>query len=104
MDLKNNIALVTGGASGLGRGTVEHFVSRGCKVAILDINDEKANDVIEMLGEENVIYFNTDVMNEDSVKNAINGIKDKYGKLNFIVNCAGTGMAQEYLVKMDPIL
>ena len=37
MDLKYNIALVTGGASGLGRGTVEHFVSRGCKVAILDI-------------------------------------------------------------------
>ena len=41
MDLKNNIALVTGGASGLGRGTVEHFVSKGCKVAILDINDER---------------------------------------------------------------
>ena len=90
MDLKNNIALVTGGASGLGRGTVEHFVSRGCKVAILDINDEKAKDVIDLLGEENVSYFNTDVMKEESVKDAINGIKEIYGKLNFIVNCAGT--------------
>ena len=49
MDLKNNIALVTGGASGLGRGTVEHFVAQGCKVAILDINDDKANEVIESL-------------------------------------------------------
>ena len=102
MDLKNNIALVTGGASGLGRGTVEHFVSRGCKVAILDINDEKANDVIELLGEENVIYFNTDVMNEDSVKNAINGIKDNFGKLNFIVNCAGTGYGARILGKNGP--
>ena len=64
MDLKNNIALVTGGASGLGRGTVEHFVSRGCKVAILDINDEKTKEVIDLLGSENVVYFNTDVMNE----------------------------------------
>ena len=57
MDLKNNIALVTGGASGLGRGTVEHFVSKGCKVAILDINDEKAKEVIDLLGTENVVYF-----------------------------------------------
>ena len=102
MDLKNNIALVTGGASGLGRGTVEHFVSRGCKVAILDINDEKAKDVIELLDKENVIYFNTDVMNEDSVKNAINGIKNKYGKLNFIVNCAGTGYGARILGKNGP--
>ena len=63
MNLKNNVALVTGGASGLGRGTVEHFVSKGCKVAILDINDEKAKEVIDLLGAENVVYFNTDVMN-----------------------------------------
>ena len=102
MDLKNNIALVTGGASGLGRGTVEHFVSRGCKVAILDINDEKAKDVIDLLGEENVSYFNTDVMKEDSVKHAINGIKEIYGKLNFIVNCAGTGYGARILGKNGP--
>ena len=101
MDLKNNIALVTGGASGLGRGTVEHFVSRGCKVAILDINDEKAKDVIDLLG-ENVSYFNTDVMKEESVKDAINGIKEIYGKLNFIVNCAGTGYGARILGKNGP--
>ena len=102
MDLKNNIALVTGGASGLGRGTVEHFVSRGCKVAILDINDEKANEVIDLLGADNVVYFNTDVMNEDSVKSAINGIKENFGKLNFIVNCAGTGYGARILGKNGP--
>ena len=102
MDLKNNIALVTGGASGLGRGTVEHFVSRGCKVAILDINDEKANEVIDLLGADNVIYFNTDVMKEDSVKTAIDGIKENFGKLNFIVNCAGTGYGARILGKNGP--
>ena len=84
MDLKNNVALVTGGASGLGRGTVEHFVSKGCKVAILDINDEKAKEVIDLLGEENVAYFNTDVMNEDSVKNAIKGIKENFHLVPFL--------------------
>ena len=102
MNLKNNIALVTGGASGLGRGTVEHFVAQGCKVAILDINDDKANEVIELLGSENVSYFNTDVMNEESVKNAISGIKESFDKLNFIVNCAGTGYGARILGKNGP--
>ena len=102
MDLKNNIALITGGASGLGRGTVEHFVSRGCKVAILDINDDKAKEVIDLLGSENVTYVNTDVMSEESVTNAIKEIKQNYGKLNFIVNCAGTGYGARILGKNGP--
>ena len=102
MNLKNNIALITGGASGLGRGTVEHFVSRGCKVAILDINDNKAKEVIDLLGSENVTYVNTDVMSEESVTNAIEEIKQTYGKLNFIVNCAGTGYGARILGKNGP--
>ena len=102
MDLKNNIALITGGASGLGRGTAEHFVSRGCKVAILDINDDKAKEVIDLLGSENVTYVNTDVMSEESVTNAIKEIKQTYGKLNFIVNCAGTGYGARILGKNGP--
>ena len=65
MNLENNVALVTGGASGLGRGTVEYFVSKGAKAVILDINDDKAAEVIDLLGADNVIYFNTDVMKED---------------------------------------
>ena len=102
MDLKNNIALVTGGASGLGRGTVEHFVAQGCKVAILDINDDKSNEVIDLLGSENVSYFKTDVMNEDSVQNAISRIKESFDKLNFIINCAGTGYGARILGKNGP--
>src|SRR6056300_1160480 len=102
MDLNNNVALITGGASGLGRATLDFFVSKGAKAVILDINDEKATEAINALGSDNVVYFNTDVMNEDSVKNAINGIKENYGKLNFIVNCAGTGYGARILGKNGP--
>ena len=102
MDCKNNVALVTGGASGLGRGTVEYLVSQGAKVAILDINDDKAQEVVNLLGAENVCYFNTNVMEEDSVQNAINGIKDTFGKLNFVVNCAGTGYGARILGRKCP--
>ena len=102
MDLNNNVALVTGGASGLGRGAVEHFVKSGAKVAILDINDDKAKEVVELLGEDNVTYFNTNVMEEESVQNAIAGIKETYGKLNFVVNCAGTGYGARILGRKGP--
>ena len=44
MEIKDNVALVTGGASGLGRAAVEHIVANGGKAAIVDINEEKAND------------------------------------------------------------
>jgi len=102
MNLKNNVALVTGGASGLGRGTVEYFVSKGAKAVILDINDDKASEVIDILGSENVSYFNTDVMKEDSVKAAVDGTKENFGKLNFVVNCAGTGYGGRILGKKGP--
>ena len=49
MEIKDNVALVTGGASGLGRAAVEHIVTKGGKAAIVDINEEKANDVIANL-------------------------------------------------------
>ena len=102
MDIKNNIAAVTGGASGLGRAAVEHFVANGAKVAILDINDDKAAEVIDLLGEENVSYFNTNVMEEQSVQDAVNAIDKKYGKLNFVVNCAGTCFGGRILGKKGP--
>ena len=47
MDLINKVALVTGGASGLGQATVENFVAAGAKVVILDINQDNANKIIE---------------------------------------------------------
>ena len=84
MEIKDNVALVTGGASGLGRAAVEHIVDNGGKAAIVDINEENANDVIAQLGDENVIFINTNVMDEDSVKNALSVIEDKFSKLNFV--------------------
>jgi NAD(P)-dependent dehydrogenase (short-subunit alcohol dehydrogenase family) len=67
MELVNKVALVTGGASGLGQATVEAFVAEGAKVVILDINEEKANEIINNLGEDNVLFISTNIMEEDPV-------------------------------------
>ena len=91
MDLNNKVALVTGGASGLGQATVENFVAAGAKVVILDINEDNANKIIENLGADKVSFISTNIMEEDPVVSAINKIKDEHGALHIAVNCAGTG-------------
>ena len=102
MELVNKVALVTGGASGLGQATVEAFVAEGAKVVILDINEEKANEIINNLGEDNVVFISTNIMEEDPVVNAITQIKEKYGGLHIAVNCAGTGYPGRILGKEEP--
>ena len=102
MELVNKVALVTGGASGLGQATVEAFVAEGAKVVILDINEEKANEIINNLGEDNVVFISTNIMEEDPVVNAITQIKEKFGGLHIAVNCAGTGYPGRILGKEEP--
>jgi len=60
MDLNNKVALVTGGASGLGQATVEAYVAKGAKVVILDINEDKALEIINNLGEDKVMLISTE--------------------------------------------
>ena len=74
--LEGKVALITGGASGLGQATVEAYVAKGVKAVILDINEDKASQIIDNLGEDKVMFISTDIMKEDPVVEAINKIKD----------------------------
>ena len=56
MDIANKVAVITGGASGLGEATVERFCGLGAKVAIFDLNDEAGSALANRLGED-VAYF-----------------------------------------------
>ena len=93
MDLSGKVAIVTGGASGLGRGTVEAYVAKGVKVAIFDMNEAKANEVVEQLGADKVAFWNVNVADEESVSNAVAGVVDKFGALHICNNYAGIGNA-----------
>ncbi|XP_044012908.1 3-hydroxyacyl-CoA dehydrogenase type-2-like [Aphidius gifuensis] len=85
--MKDVIALVTGGASGMGEATVKMIVSNGGKAVIADINPQ-GHALANELG-KNVLFHQTDVTSEDSVDEAIKFTKDNFGKLNVVVNCAG---------------
>lgn len=99
MDIQGKVAVVTGGASGLGEGTVRSYVAMGAKVAIFDMNEERANAIIAELGAENVSFNNVNVADEDSVKAAIADVMSRYGAIHICNNYAGIGNAIKTLGK-----
>lgn len=90
MNLKDKVAIVTGGASGLGLATVERLVDKGAKVVIFDLNEAKAKDAVEQLG-KNVQYAIVNVGDSESVQKGINLAMEKFGAIHICVNCAGVG-------------
>lgn len=99
MDLTGKVAIVTGGASGLGRATVEAYVGKGAKVAIFDMNEANAREVIGQLGEDNVAFFSVNVADEESVQAGINGVVERFGAIHVCNNFAGIGSACKTLSK-----
>nr|AAY63981.1 3-hydroxyacyl-CoA dehydrogenase [Lysiphlebus testaceipes] len=92
--LKGVVTLVTGGASGLGRGTVERFVKHGAKVIIGDLPTSKGNELAKDLG-SNVVFSPLDVTSEQDVNDALEIAKTKFGKLDVVVNAAGIAAAHK---------
>ncbi|XP_011874498.1 PREDICTED: 3-hydroxyacyl-CoA dehydrogenase type-2 [Vollenhovia emeryi] len=93
--LKGVVALVTGGASGLGRGTVERFIKQGAKVVIADLPVSKGKAVAAELGETNAVFAPMDVTSEADVQAALDLTKQKFGKLDVLVNAAGIAIAHK---------
>lgn len=87
------VALVTGGASGLGKASAEMFVKEGARVAVTDINDEGGRAVAEALGDA-AIYIHHDVTNEAAWVEAIGTTVDTFGGINILVNSAGRGLGK----------
>ncbi|KGM45100.1 3-hydroxyacyl-CoA dehydrogenase [Neobacillus niacini] len=90
MNLQDKVAVVTGGASGLGLATVTRLVEKGAKVVIFDLNEAKAKEAVDQLG-ENVQYALVNVADEESVQKGINQTIDAFGAIHICVNCAGVG-------------
>jgi 3-hydroxyacyl-CoA dehydrogenase / 3-hydroxy-2-methylbutyryl-CoA dehydrogenase len=94
MEVGNSVAVVTGGASGLGEATVRKIVSEGGKAVVLDLAEEKGHHLAEELGED-VHFIKTDVTDESSVQVALDKAVETIGNVNVLVNCAGIGSAEK---------
>jgi NAD(P)-dependent dehydrogenase (short-subunit alcohol dehydrogenase family) len=102
MEINGSVAVVTGGASGLGEATVRNFVEGGGKVSILDLQEEKGRALAAQLG-DNAIFCMTNVIDEQSVQGAIDKTVEAFGGIHVAVNCAGVGDAAKVLGKGGPM-
>ncbi len=88
--LDGKVAIVTGGASGIGKATVKLFAQEDARVVIADIQDRKGETLADTLGGA-AVYQHTDVSQEVDVERAIERAVSEYGRLDCIFNNAGLG-------------
>ena len=90
MRLDNKVALVTGGASGIGKGIVELFAESGAAVVIFDLQGEKARAVADSLKDRHrVLAITGDVSRESDVRSAVAQTVEQFGALDILINNAG---------------
>ena len=86
--LENKVAVITGGASGIGEGTVRRFIAEGAKCVIADIQNDLAEELAGELG-ENAAAFCVDVAEETQVEEAVKFAVSEFGSLDIMFNNAG---------------
>lgn len=97
MNIEGKVAVITGGASGLGRATAEKIIAKGGKVAVLDLNKDLAEKTASELEEAKAYEVN--VTDDASVVAAIESVKNDFGTIHINVNCAGIGAASRTVGK-----
>ena len=100
MQLQDTAALVTGGASGLGEATVRHLARQGARVAILDIDRERAGALAKLVGG---LALHCDVTDPASAAEAIAAARERHGVARVLVNCAGGGKPKRVVGKDGPM-
>ncbi len=105
MDFRDQVAFVTGGASGIGRGIVDHFAALGSQVVVADIDGAAALAAVQQVeaagGRAHAVQV--DVADADSVRAAIAEVEGRFGRLDHLVNNAGIDLPAP-LAEMDEVL
>ncbi|XP_048052661.1 15-hydroxyprostaglandin dehydrogenase [NAD(+)] isoform X1 [Megalobrama amblycephala] len=93
MSLHGKVALVTGGAQGIGRAVVEDLLGNGAKVALVDLNqsvgEECKSDLDGQFGEDNCVFIQCDVTDGGKLKDAFQNTVERFGRLDIVINNAG---------------
>jgi 3-oxoacyl-[acyl-carrier protein] reductase len=88
MRLKDKVALITGGARGIGRATAELFLKEGARVVVVDVDADEVSQVAAELG-ESAMGLAMDVTSQESVKAGVEAILARFGQIDILVNNAG---------------
>lgn len=102
MQIEQVVAVVTGGASGLGEACVRGIVERGGRAAIFDMQAGPGGELARELGER-AAFMEVDVTDDASVAQGIAQTMERFAKINVAINCAGIGGPCKVLSKEGPI-
>ena len=99
MKLKDRVAIVTGGAKGIGWGIVKILVQEGAKVVVADWDEVKGEETAAEMRKAggDAIYVKTDVSQEDQVQQLVQATLERYGRIDILVNDAGIGVYKSVL-------
>ncbi|BBB30774.1 3-hydroxyacyl-CoA dehydrogenase [Neptunomonas japonica] len=96
MDVDNKVAVVSGGASGLGLATSLRLIEQGAKVAVLDLNSE-SGEALQKEYPQQVAFYRADVTQDETIEGALSDVVTRWGKIDICVNCAGIVSAGKVL-------
>lgn len=92
--LVDKVAIVTGGANGIGKAVSELYLEKGAKVAVFDLNPNVEKIAREM-STQHAIGVQCDVTKNESMESAIQKVKDHFKKIDILVNCAGVALLDD---------
>jgi NAD(P)-dependent dehydrogenase (short-subunit alcohol dehydrogenase family) len=97
--LKDRVAVITGGASGIGRATAERFAREGARVVVGDLNDSLGDESIAGIKQAggDAIFLHADVTVEDDARKVVETALDRFGRLDVLVNNAGVSLGDSVL-------
>jgi 3-oxoacyl-[acyl-carrier protein] reductase len=98
MRLKDRVALITGGAAGIGKATAQRFIEEGARVAICDVNAEAGTAAVQELGPQ-AGFFEVNVADRQAVQAWVDDVVGEYGRIDVLVNNAGI-LRDNQLVKV----
>ena len=97
LSLEDEVAMVTGGASGVGRGIALRLAEMGARVAILDIDETKGRETAAMIGKQegNAEFFHCDICRAADCRRATEAVVQQFGRLDVLCNCAGIAIRKD---------
>src|SRR5579863_3369466 len=90
MRFQDKVCMVTGGGSGIGRATCQHFAAEGGRVVVVDLNEEHGNQTVQLIGGSGgqALFARCDVSNSAQVQAAVKAAVERWGRIDVLVNNA----------------
>ena len=96
--LEGRVAIITGGASGIGEAAVRRFAGEGARVVIADVQEKKGEALAQSLGDQ-VSFQKTDVSQEADIQHLVQATVQRFGRLDCLYNNAGFGYATKSITE-----